>query len=302
MTDIILHHYPASPFSEKVRLMLGIKGLAWGSVVQPVIMPKPDLIPLTGGYRRIPVMQIGADVYCDSQVILAELERRYPNPSVVTGADWAVNLWADRIWFQASVAVIFGEIGDSIPAEFAADREKLSGRPFDVAAMKAAAPFMKPQWRAYAAWLEDGLGRSDFLGGATPSLADVAAWMNIWWTGAAAPTVADELLAGFDRTHAWRDRLRAIGHGRRQDLASADALAVAASATPIAGLESDPDDPSGLKAGDAAIVHADDYGRDPIAGALVAVTRDRVTLAREAGDLGVIHLHVPRVGYVLTRG
>jgi hypothetical protein len=168
--------------------------------------------------------------------------------------------------------------------------------------MKAAAPFMKPQWRAYAAWLEDGLGRSDFLGGATPSLADVAAWMNIWWTGAAAPTVADELLAGFDRTHAWRDRLRAIGHGRRQDLASADALAVAASATPIAGLESDPDDPSGLKAGDAAIVHADDYGRDPIAGALVAVTRDRVTLAREAGDLGVIHLHVPRVGYVLTRG
>jgi glutathione S-transferase len=109
-------------------------------------------------------------------------------------------------------------------------------------------------------------------------------------------------VAGFDLTHAWRDRLRAIGHGRRQDLASADALAVAASATPIAGLESDPDDPSGLKAGDAAIVHADDYGRDPIAGALVAVTRDRVTLAREAGDLGVIHLHVPRVGYVLTRG
>ena len=265
MPDIILHHYPASPFSEKVRLMFGIKGLSWGSVVQPVIMPKPDLIPLTGGYRRIPVMQIGADVYCDSQVILAELERRYPSPSVVAGADWAVNLWADRIWFQASVAVIFGEIGESIPREFAEDREKLSGRPFDVAAMKAAAPFMKPQWRAYAAWLEDGLAKSEFLGGTKPSLADVAAWMNIWWTGAAAP-------------------------------------AVAAGASPAAALDTDPNDPSGLKPGDAAVVQADDYGRDPMAGTVVAVTRDRVTLARDAGDLGTLHLHVPRVGYVLSRG
>jgi glutathione S-transferase len=114
--------------------------------------------------------------------------------------------------------------------------------------------------------------------------------------------VADELLAGFDRTHAWRDRLRAIGHGRRQDLVPADALAVAAGATPIAALDTDPYVSSGLRVGDAAVVHADDYGRDPIAGTLVAVTRDRVTLARDAGDLGVIHLHVPRVGYVLTRG
>ena len=302
MTDIIFHHYPASPFSEKVRLMFGIKGLSWSSVVQPVIMPKPDLIPLTGGYRRIPVMQIGADVYCDSQVILAELERRFPNPSVVTGADWAVNLWADRIWFQASVAVIFGEIGDSIPKEFAEDREKLSGRPFDVVAMKAAAPFMKPQWRAYAAWLEDGLAKSDFLGGTKPSLADVAAWMNVWWTGAAAPAVADQLLAGFDRTLAWRDRLRVIGHGRRRDMTPAEALEVAAAASPASALDTDPNDPSGLKPGDAAVVQADDYGRDPMAGTVVAVTRDRVTLARDAGDLGTIHLHVPRVGYILSRG
>src|SRR6187549_165875 len=112
MPDIILHHYDVSPFSEKVRLLFGLKNLSWASVIQPVIMPKPDLIPLTGGYRRIPVMQIGADVYCDTQVILAELERRHPKPPVVRGADWAVNLFADRTWFQASVAVIFAEIGD----------------------------------------------------------------------------------------------------------------------------------------------------------------------------------------------
>ncbi|WP_293904261.1 glutathione S-transferase family protein [Phenylobacterium sp.] len=301
MADIILHHYDASPFSEKVRLMLGIKGLAWRSVIQPVIMPKPDLIPLTGGYRRIPVMQIGADVYCDSQVILAELERRYPNPPVVRGADWAVNLWADRLWFQASVAVIFAEMGDAVPKDFIADREKLSGRPFDVNAMKAAAPFMRAQWRAYAAWLEDGLAAGDFLGGATPSLSDVAAWMNIWWAGGAVPKVSEGLLAGFDRTAAWRDRLRAIGHGRRSEMTPGEAVQVAINSAPSDDCPGDPNDPSGLTAGDPVVVQADDYGRDPVEGVLVAATRNRVTLARECGELDVVHVHFPRAGYVLAR-
>lgn len=301
MSEIILHHYDTSPFSEKVRLMLGVKGLAWRSVIQPVIMPKPDLIPLTGDYRRIPVMQIGADVYCDSQVILAELERRFPDPPVVRGADWAVNLWADRLWFQASVAVIFGEIGDAVPKEFVADREKLSGRPFDVAAMKAAAPFMRAQWRAYAAWIEDGLVHGDYLGGATPSLADVAAWMNVWWTAAAAPAQAEAMLAGFGRTRAWVERLRAIGHGRRSEMEPADALQAALTSAPDEKLTCDPDDPSGLKRGDAVVVQADDYGRDPVEGTLVGLTRDRVTLARECGELDVTHVHFPRAGYVLAR-
>src|ERR1700749_3656158 len=145
--EIIFHQYDISPFSEKVRVVFGIKGLSWNSVIQPVIMPKPELIPLTGGYRKIPVMQIGADVYCDTQVILAEIEARRRKPDVIQGADWAVNLWADRLFFQATVAVVFGEIGDAVPAEFVADREKLSGRPFDVAAMKAAAGPRRQQGR-----------------------------------------------------------------------------------------------------------------------------------------------------------
>jgi hypothetical protein len=66
MADIILHHYATSPFSEKVRLVLGYKKLAWKSVHIPSIMPKPDVLALTGGYRRTPFMQIGSDIYCDS--------------------------------------------------------------------------------------------------------------------------------------------------------------------------------------------------------------------------------------------
>ncbi|MDO9248260.1 MAG: glutathione S-transferase, partial [Phenylobacterium sp.] len=168
MIGIILHHYEASPFSQKVRCFLGLKGLAWSSVITPNMMPKPDLTPLTGGYRRAPVMQIGADVYCDTQVILAEIERRAPNPPAVTGPDWAVNFWADRLFFQTTVPVIFGEIGDAVPKAFIDDREKLSGRPFDVAAMKRAAGVMRPQWRAHAAWIDQGLAGRPFLSGDKP--------------------------------------------------------------------------------------------------------------------------------------
>ena len=299
-SEIILHHYDTSPFSEKVRVMMGVKGLPWRSVIQPVIMPKPELIPLTGGYRRIPVLQIGADVYCDTQVILAEIEARHRKPAVVRGADWAVNLWADRLFFQATVAVVFGEMGDSVPDAFIKDREKLSGRPFDVAAMKAVAGPMKGQWRAHAAWIERGLASNDFLGGSTPSLSDIAAYMNIWWLGRAAPAAMDVLLSGLPKTVAWRARMAALGHGARKEMTGAEALQVARAATPAPVSGSDPADPSGLAPGVAVTVRADDYGRDPIEGRLVAVTPDRITIAREAGELDLMHVHFPRVGYLLA--
>ncbi|MDB5494294.1 MAG: glutathione S-transferase [Phenylobacterium sp.] len=299
--EIILHHYDTSPFSEKPRVMFGIKGLAWRSVIQPVIMPKPELVPLTGGYRRIPVMQIGADLYCDTQVILAEIEARAPEPRLVRGADWAVNIWADRLFFQATVAVVFGAIGDHVPKDFIADREKLSGRPFDMAAMKAAAIPMKAHWRAHAGWIEDGLAAADFLGGSTPSLADISAYMNVWWLSAAVRTEADELLARFPRVGAWRGRMRAIGHGQRSEMTGAEALEVARDSQPAPGPAHDLADPLGLSPGELVSVSADDYGRDAIAGRLVALTPERVIIARETEDLGRLHVHFPRIGYLIAR-
>jgi glutathione S-transferase len=299
MTDFILHHYDTSPFSEKPRVMFGVKGLAWRAVEQPVIMPKPDLTPLTGGYRRIPVMQVGADVYCDTQVILAEIEARQPTPPVVKGGDWAVNLWADRLFFQTTVAVVFGEMGDNVPEAFKKDREKLSGRPFDVAAMKAAAGPMKGQWKAHAAFIERGLAGGDFLGGTTPSLADIAAYMNIWWLRRAAHDACEALLDGLPQTKAWRARIKDIGHGSRSEMTGAEALAVAKAASPAKAPAHDPAAAEGLAPGAAVTVRADDYGRDPIAGALVAASAERVVIAREDPAVGLVHVHFPRAGYLL---
>jgi glutathione S-transferase len=301
-SQIILHHYEASPFSEKVRLMLGIKQLPWRSVITPNMMPKPDLVPLTGGYRRAPVMQIGADIFCDTQVMLAEIERRWPGQGAKSGMPWAVNLWADRLFFQATVPIIFGELGDKVPRTFIEDREKLSGRPFDVAAMKAASGPMKGQWRGHAAWIESALKDSGgpFLRGAAPGLADAAAYMNVWFLAGAVPGVAAELLAGLDAVAAWRGRLAAIGHGARTEMTGAEALDVARTSTPEPRDDHDIHDPLGRALGEPVVVSADDYGRDPVSGTLVSATPERVVIAREDSALGVLNVHFPRVGYVVT--
>ena len=192
-------------------------------------------------------MQIGADVYCDTQVIMAEIEARHPGGGEgdAAGPGFAVNYWADRLFFQAAVPIIFGEMGDRVPRAFIEDREKLSGRPFDVAAMQAAALPMKVQFRAQAAWIDNALSAAPFLAGETPGLADFSAYMNIWFVGGAVPAVADALLEGLGRVQAWRKRVTAIGHGQRQEMTTVQALDAARAAEPAAYTEHDTHDPLG---------------------------------------------------------
>ena len=104
MHSLILHHFDWSPFAEKARLALGLKRLAWHSVQIPMVLPKPDLMPLTGGYRKTPVLQVGADIYCDTRLIACELERRFPVPTLFPqgnrGVSLALSHWSDTAFFE----------------------------------------------------------------------------------------------------------------------------------------------------------------------------------------------------------
>ncbi|MDP3824974.1 MAG: glutathione S-transferase, partial [Polaromonas sp.] len=152
MADLILHHYPTSPFSEKVRLILGYKQLAWKSVIIPSIMPKPDVLALTGGYRKTPFLQVGADIYCDSALIADVLEHLQPTPSLYPepgkGLARTLAQWADSTLFWAAMAHNLGPRGAAhmfagAPPEtakaFGEDRKAMTGgmvrlRPADAAA------------------------------------------------------------------------------------------------------------------------------------------------------------------------
>ena len=300
---LLLHHYDTSPFSEKIRKVLAHKRLAWGAVEQPSIMPKPDLVPLTGGYRRIPVLQIGADVYCDTQCIVRVLERVAPEPtiypegSVATAHAW--NLWADRLLFFPVVAVVFADIGSLVPPAFIEDRSKMMpGR--DFRDIPKQAPHAREQVRALVATVESQLadGRQWLLGRAF-SLADAACYHPLWFLRVAPG--AQALLGEFGRVAGWMARLEAMGQGERRDVSATEALAVARAAEPAAPGTVDSREPNELAAGMAVTVTADDYGFDPIAGTLVASSADEIAVRREEPALGALVVHFPRFGFRVAR-
>ncbi len=144
MPEIIYHHYPKSTFAQKVRTVFGFKGLAWRSVIIPDRMPKPDLMPLTGGYRSTPVIQIGADVYCDTQCIICELERRFPEPTLFPGGReglaWCLGFWTDKVFYTTAVALVFGAVADKLDPGYVEDRIEHRGSALDIEKMKAEVP------------------------------------------------------------------------------------------------------------------------------------------------------------------
>jgi glutathione S-transferase len=303
MTDIILHHYDTSPYSEKVRLGLGLKGLAWASVEIPVIMPKPNLTALTGGYRKTPVLQIGADIYCDSQLIMRELERRHPSPSFYPagrGAADALAWWAEKTMFLPAVSIAFAKRPDALPEGFLEDRAKFSGRNIDPVAMLAAVPHLLDQLRAHFDWLDQTLAdRRSFLQGSAAGLADLAAYHPIWFLlqnfgSTAAP------LDGFPRLVSWAERVAAIGHGSRRQMSAQQALDVAREATSIASATVDPQDPIARKPGQTVTVTPDDTGRDPVVGELVASDVHEIVIRRSDREIGEVCVHFPRAGFVVA--
>lgn len=305
MTDMILHHYPNSPFSEKVRVAFGLKQAAWKSVVIPNIMPKPDLMPLTGGYRKTPVMQVDADIYCDTQLIMLEIDKRVPAPPLLPpgkeGEARALAMWIDRNIFWAAVGVVMGAIGDKLPEAFHKDRSEFSGRSFEPARLKAAAPMALQQTYAQLVLAEEMLadGRP-YLLGATPSLADCALYNPVWFLkerlGGGKPVPPLDRLP---RITAWSERMKAIGSGNSTEISSADALAVAKAATPAATMV-DAADPSGLKAGQTISVTPDDTGKIPVSGVLVGLTNDRISIRRHDERTGDVVVHFPRAGFIVT--
>jgi glutathione S-transferase len=299
--SIILHQYDLSPFSEKIRVVLGIKRLEWYACDQPVILPKPELIALTGGYRRIPVMQIGADIYCDTQIIVRELERRFPVPSILVGGDhgmgYGVGLWTDRAMFQPAVTLIFGAGERVVEDAFIKDREALSGRAWDLAARRQAAPRVAEQLRSQFSWLDEQLsdGRR-FLLGNQPGLADASAYYNIAWIRRVF-TTGLAIIDRLPRLIAWEARVRAIGHGTKYEISRDAALDVARDATSTERPATDPEEPNGLKSGDMVSIVADDYGRDPVTGVLVSSSAHHVAIRRQDPRVGDVVVHFPRTGF-----
>ncbi len=301
--DVILHHYEMSPYARKVRLGFGLKGVAWRSVAIPVVRPKPDLTELTGGYRRTPVMQIGADIYCDTKRCMQELERRFPKPSLFPAADqatvWGLSRWAETS-FMMAVTVFLG-LGGTFDEAFIEDRKKMAPQ-VDFSQAPLIVPAKLLQLRANLDRLEHQLGDGRrFLLGDAPSLADLSAYHPIRFLDR--HPLTQPLVEPLSHVPAWMARVAQIGHGKREEMGAKQAIAIAREATPAAPPEAAhaADLPEGLKLGDPVVVLPEEYGSGHVTGKLVASDVHEIAVARRAEQAGDLVVHFPREDYLVVR-
>lgn len=302
MNTPILYHYDFSPFAEKIRLAFGLKKLHWRSVNAPSVMPKPDLVALTGGYRHIPVVQIGADVFCDTRAIARELDRRYPSPPLMDartrGVASAIEAWAERDLFWPIARFVSGVNAETLEAELHIDRAALRGKPApSTGRLKAVARRNLGLVRAELPIVEQMLSHGGpWLLAHAPGQADLAVYHALWFLGALAIDCSHEIEA-YPATQAWMARVAAIGHATHEPLAAAEALAIAARSVPEP-LRVSIDDAlpaPGVRVG----IRPDDYVTAVVEGVLAQVDHDDVAILRTDAALGEVMVHFPRIGYTI---
>lgn len=301
---IYLHHYEASPYAEKIRAMFGMSGYRWGSVLSPPYPPRPNLQPLVGEFRRIPVAHHGADVFCDTTLIareLAELTGRSSlDPAITDEAALALAQRAEgEVFFSAITAAptlpLLGKLllrnGLGGTLKFVKDRTVMMRESaMRVPQGKAAAAVL----RGFLGALDTHLAEREWMDDREQGYADFCVYHPIWL---ALSVGGLKSLNGFDHVRRWHTEMAALGHGQRVETAPGDALAAVADATPRALPE---DGPAHDAIGRHASIAPADYGQTGVSGTLVAVSEDRYILARETDSLGIVHLHFPRSGYQLA--
>jgi len=301
MPELILHHYQLSPYSEKVRLALGLKGLSWRSVDVPVWTPRPKLTPMTGGYRRIPILQVGAEFYCDTLLILRVIEelggsnKLYPagQEGMVKAFCW----WIEKSSFMNAVCLTIGNMEGKLPNELIEERRPFFGVDLDPGVLLPKRGTFVQRVNAHMHWLGEILadGRK-FIFGEKATAADLAAYHPIWFARQnGGPEI--EALLPVVAVGPWYDRVAAIGHGSVTDLTSEEAIEIAKKAQP-----SEPTDWSseaqnaGLKPGDWVSVTPDDYG-NAVFGRLLAWKAEEVVIRHEDPSVGHVNLHFPLAGF-----
>lgn len=308
MSDLIFHHYQTSPFSEKIRLIFGYKKLAWKSVIIPAIMPKPNLTALTGGYRRTPVLQIGADVYCDTALIADVLERLAPAPSLypapVAGLSRTLAQWADSTLFWTVIAYMFQPV--AIPyllGQLTPEQMKVFGA--DRAAMRGNAPRMSPAEAAgslaeYLRRLENMLADGKpYLLGADASIADFSVYHCMWFVRRAEPLAG--ILDAAPMLRQWIERMAAIGHHQPEKMRAETALEIAREGAAIDLAEAAYFDTHGAALGDRVAIMPTDYALDPVEGELVLASATEFALRRTDPRAGTVVVHFPRLGFQLKK-
>ena len=305
--ELILYHYPPSPFAEKVRMAMGLKKLNWRSVIVDRIPPRPHLDVLTGGYRRVPVLQVGADIYCDTHLILRTLDRLRPDSPTLFSNSVAQPLcwWWDKAIFVPMLKLRLGLESDKFSKEWLEDRKKFAPHVnFTKEENEKDIPVNAQRIRSHLAWLTNMLddGREFLLGDTSPSAFDVTAYHLLWVMKNNMIDEAKNLLPQLNdpKLCSWFERIAALGHGTSEEISSEEAFNIAQQAEPIEPTYIKNERKIEWQVGQRLQVTPDDTGRVAVEGTFVAADDYEIVLHRSDEKAGNLYVHFPRAGFDVT--
>lgn len=298
MAEFILHHYPFSPYSEKVRRMLAYAELDWKSVIHKEMPPRPLLAPLAGNYGRIPVAQIGADVFCDSNLIAEEIAVLAKKPELSYQAssqeikDFIEHV-EGKIFFAGVLAGGSSQMRKKIMktmslwdlGRFFIDRTIMgfSATTDNMIKPTEARKILNEHLEALEARLKD-----DFIFGASPTLADFACYHSLWF-----PRDLGEhsFMNKYKKVCAWMDRVKALGHSEVKEIDGEEALKIARESS----VRVYPESPTQK----VIAIGPSDYRQKTTKGKLVYEDDIRWVISREHPRGGKTQLHFPKLAYTV---
>ena len=159
-------------------MLLEAAGVKYQRCDQPIVLPRKDLEELGITYRRIPVLAVGKDVYCDSGLIFDIVLDKLAKKQLPTSpADKAWEAWGLET-FKAALPLIPHEL---VTPDFVKDRETIfpmlkrpdfkTLRPSAVADLQSRLSFLE----------NDVLASNPFIGGDKLSVADIHVIWSIRW-------------------------------------------------------------------------------------------------------------------------
>lgn len=304
MDQFILHHYPFSPFSEKVRAILGYTKVPWQSAITREAPPRPILEQLAGGYRKVPVAQIGADIFCDTRTICAEIAALAQQPElVVETADEDCQKFVENVELKVFFACLTNSVSlqlnrkvlNSMSVWYLLhmiwDRIKMGRRAsVGIPGLRASKAIMKQHLDE----LENQLSR-EFVFGNSPSIADFSAYHSLWFYRQLAEK---DFPASYPKIEQWMARIKKFGHGNEVAMDPPLALEIARNSEPRAIEDSHKNDPL---IGRQVVVAPTDYAQTASSGTLVGSMPHRWIIARQVSSLGTVHVHFPKHGFSVSQ-
>ena len=296
----VLYHYPMSPYSEKLRLAMGLRGIAWSSIQVSAQPPRGALDQLLGGYRRIPVLQWGAHFYCDTRLAFDSLYDDDLSVTQLDSDDEAVSDWAEREIFFAVFSVVsptrvirylFRQLGLMGGGRFVRDRTRMMR---DATLETLGPEHARKAVQEFVTHLATRLSCSPYLSGAAPGYLDLCCYHPLWMVCQLDRRVGSNWPLSVS---AWMGRMDLLGHGEALPATWEVVLHdIAENQSVVTGLVAKP-----YQVGECVGVAPSDYARNETTGELAIVDEDRIVISRTLDSGNVIYLHFPRKGFELRR-